>query len=219
MNIDLKEMFNEKNQDLFLNKLTIDLDNNTDTFKLTTKNIIKIELAKLLSSLRRIYSKYSIDIDEEKLKEVLSGNKNVLLTDINLLIDKKCEENKKYIKNTDKKDSCNNKYIKTYHRHINDTEKDFEDGLNLIIRESAEIGVYKKLVSIRSCVNEEMHQDILKTINVDFASNLISRIKEESIHRNRTLKNISEETYRWYSNLNKTSSKINNCEKKKVLKS
>lgn len=218
MNIDLKEMFSEKNQDLFLNKLTIDLDNNTDTFKLTSKNIIKIELAKLLSSLRRIYNKYSVSIDEEKLKEILSSNKNILLTDINILIDKKCAQNKEYIKKTNKKDNCNNKYIKAYHKHINNVEQEFEDNLNLTIRESAEISIYKKIISIRSCINEEMHQDILKTIDVDFASNLLARITEESIHRNRTLKNISEETYRWYSNLNKTSSKMDNNSKKKILK-
>ena len=53
MNTDLKEMFNEKNQSLFLNKLIMDLENNTDTFKLATKNIVKIEIAKLLSSLRK----------------------------------------------------------------------------------------------------------------------------------------------------------------------
>ena len=54
MNTDLKEMFNEKNQSLFLNKLIMDLDNNTDTFKLVSKNIIKIEVAKLFSSLKRV---------------------------------------------------------------------------------------------------------------------------------------------------------------------
>lgn len=219
MNIDLKEMFNEKNQDLFLNKLIIDLENNTDTFKLTSKNIIKIELAKLLSSLRRIYGKYSVDVNEEKIKEILSINKNIILTDTNLLIDRKCEQNKEYIKNTTKKDSCNNKYIKSYHKHINKVERDFEDSLNITIRESAEMGIYKKIINIRSCISEEMHQEIIKTINVDFASNLISRITEESVHRNRTLKNISEETYRWYSNLNKTSSKIETSPKKKILKS
>lgn len=218
MNIDLKEMFNEKNQDLFLNKLIIDLDNNIDTFKLSSKNIIKIELAKLLSSLRRIYNKYSVSVDEEKLKEILSSNKNELLTDTNLLIDKKCEQNKEYIKNTEKNDNCNNKYIKDYHKHINNVEKEFEDNLNLHIRELAEIGIYKKLINIRSCINEDMQQDILKIVNKDFVSNLISRITAESIHRNRTLKNISEETYQWYSNLNKTSSKIESNSKKKTLK-
>ena len=218
MNIDLKEMFSEKNQDLFLNKLIIDLDNNTDTFKLTSKNIIKIELAKLLSSLRRIYNKYLVNIDEEKLKEVLSNNKNTMLIEINLLIDKKCEQNKQYIKDTEKKDNCNNKYIKSYHKHINDVEKEFEDNLNLVVRETAETGIYQKIINIRSCANEEMHQEVLKTINTDFASNLISRISQESIHRNRTLKNMSEETYSWYSNLNKSSLKIKSSEKTKILK-
>lgn len=218
MSIDLKEMFNEKNQDLFLKKMIMDLENNTDTFKLSSKNIIKIEIAKLLSSLRRVYFKYSLEINEEHLKELLSDSKNKLLTDINLLVDKKFDNNKEYIKNIDRSETINIKYIKSYHKHINDTEEDFEDNVKIAICEISEIGLYKKLTKLQPCVNEEMHQDILKIINMDFSNTLISRIIDESIHRNRTLKNISEETYSWYSNLNKTSAKIEQSSKKKMLK-
>lgn len=218
MNMDLKEMFNEKNQDIFLKKMIIDLDNNIDTFKLSSKNIVKIEIAKLLSSLRRMYFKYSIQIDDLKMKDLLSKSKNELLTKINLLIDKKSTQSKEYIENKNKNDAINNKYIKAYHKHINCVEKKFEDNINVEVRQIAEIELIKSLVKIQPCLNEEMHQELLKIVNVEFSRTVIGRIIDESIHRNRTLKNISEETYEWYSNLNKTSLKIESSSKKKMLK-
>lgn len=218
MSIDLKEIFNEKNQDLFFNKLIMDIENNIDTFKLSTKNIVKIEIAKLLSLLRRLYYKYSISIDEDSLKEILGKSKNIILKDVNELIDKKCERNQEFIKNTDRNQPSNIKYIKSYHKHINDVEKSFEEDLKFSIRKTSGEEILSKIVALKPCINEEMHQEIQKIIDVDFPSILISRITDESIHRNRTLKNISEETYRWYSNLNKMSSKIESSSNKKKLK-
>jgi len=217
MSIDLKEMFNEKNQDLFLKKLIMDIENNTHTFKLSSKNIVKIEFAKLLSSIRRIYYKYSVTIDEEKIKAILTDGKNILIDDISLLIDKKGDNNKDFVKDANKGQTTNVKYMKSYHKHINDVETEFEDNIKLSVCEVSEISIYKELIKLQPCVNDEMHSDVLRIINLEFSNNLISRIIEESIHRNRTLKNISDETYNWYSNLNKTTSKVEQTTKKKTL--
>lgn len=218
MNTDLKEMFIEKNQSLFLNKLIMDLENNIDTFKLATKNIVKIEIAKLFSSLRKLYDKYSMDISEEKIKEVLSNSKNSLLTDINLIIDNKSESNKNYIDQKEDDLTINNKYVKAYHKHIDEVQEQFESNLKLSICENSEIGLYTSLIRIYPCVNEEMQQEMLKKINLEFCLVLINRITEESNHRNRTLKNMSDETYKSYLNLNKNSSKIEKNSKVKVIK-
>lgn len=218
MNKDLKEMFNERNQNLFFNKLIMDLENNTDTFKLSTKNIVKIEIAKFFSSLRKIYDKYSIQIEEETIKEILSASKKSLLSDINLLIDEKCDKNKNYINNVDKAGVINKKYIKDFHNRIDENEQEFEESLHLSVCEEAEIGMYSSLIKLYPCVNEEMHQEILYKINLDFSPNLINRVTSESRHRNMTLKNISEETYKSYLNLNKNSSKIEVNSKVKVIK-
>ena len=196
----------------------MDLENNIDTFKLSTKNIVKIEIAKLFSSLRKIYNNYSFQIDEERLKELLSNTKNSLLTDINILIDKKKESNKEYVENRNKEESINNKYIKSYHKHIDEVENEFEGSLKLVVCEETEIGLYTSLINLYSCVSEEMQQEILKKINLDFSSSIINRITDESIHRNMTLKNMSSETYKSYLNLNKNSSKLEKNSKVKVIK-
>lgn len=218
MNTDLKEMFNEKNQSLFFNKLIMDIDNNADTFKLATKNVIKIEIAKLLSTLRKMYADYSVTIEEEKIKQVLSKCKNTLLEDVNILIDRKSDDNKEYINNTSKNDTINSKYIKGYCKHIDSVESSFEDTLKLAVIESSDGYLYTELVRLYPCISEAMQQDLLAKINVNFSNNLIKRITDESIHRNKTLKNISDETYKNYLNLSKNSSNIEKNAKVKVIK-
>lgn len=217
MDTDLKELFNEKNQSLFFNKLLMDVDNNTDTFKFATKNIIIIEFAKLLSSLRKLYNKYTVEINEDKVKEILSSSKKTILTDVNILIDKKNQQTKQYIEESDGS-SINGKYVKNYCKHVDALEEDFEKTLKLAVLELSEVYLYTKLTNLYPCVNEEMQHELLLKTNVDFSNILISRIIAESIHRNMTLKNISEETYKNYLNLNRNSAKIDKNSKVKIIK-
>lgn len=204
VDIDINEMFSEKHQKMFFDKLRLDLDNNTDTFKLATKNIIKIEMAKLLSSLKKIYDKYSLDIDDELIKQILNDSKNSMLESTMIVIDEKRDKNKNYVSNQENQSSNTKKFLKEYSKQIDDNELPFEENLNLAIKEETEVSLYNKLMNAYSCVNEEMHQDILTTININFSQTLLNRISGESMHRNQTLKNMAEETYKKYLDLDKS---------------
>ena len=204
VDIDINEMFSEKHQKMFFDKLRLDLDNNTDTFKLATKNIIKIEMAKLLSSLKKIYDKYSLDIDDELIKQILNDSKNSMLESTMIVIDEKRDKNKNYVSNQENQSSNTKKFLKEYSKQIDDNELPFEENLNLAIKEETEVSLYNKLMNAYSCVNEEMHQDILTTININFSQTLFNRISGESMHRNQTLKNMAEETYKKYLDLDKS---------------
>lgn len=217
IDMNINELFSEKNQELFFNKLIMDLDNNMDTFKLVTKNIVMIEVAKLLSSLKKIYIKYSIDIDDSQLKKLLGNTKNELLETATIVIEDKYLMNKKYIEEN-QKSSVTKSYLKNYQDHIDNSEKSFEDSLNLGIKEVTEINFYNSLVSIYPCSNEEMQFDLLDAVNIQFTNNLINRISEESKHRNRTLKNISDETYTKYLEIRKKSNNIPKQSKVKIKK-
>ena len=46
--ININELFSEKNQSIFLNKLLLDLENNTDTLSRSTKNIVLMEIIMIL---------------------------------------------------------------------------------------------------------------------------------------------------------------------------
>jgi len=213
IDIDINDMFSEKNKDLFLNKLILDLGNNTETFKLATKHIVMIEVAKLLSSLKRIYDKYSISYVENDIKGLLSETKTTLLEDVNVLIDEKNSNNASYV-DSNRSKQVNKKYLKDYHRHIDESDSTFQDGLKLAVSEASEISLYNSLIGLYPCSNEEMQQDILQIVNVDFSNTIIARVSAESKLRSRTLKNISEEDYQKYlefsknSDITKTVSKV-----------
>lgn len=204
VDIDINEIFSEKHQKMFFDKLRLDLDNNTDTFKLATKNIIKIEIAKLLSSLKRVYDKHSVDIDDEIIKQILNDSKNSMLENTMIVIDEKHDKNKEYINTKESQYNITKKFLKEYHKQIDDNETPFEETLNLSIKEEAEVLLYNKLINAYSCVNEEMQHDILTIININFSQTLFNRISGESVHRNQTLKNIAEETYKKYIDLDKS---------------
>jgi len=69
-----------------------------------------------------------------------------------------------------------------------------------------------------SCENEEMQQDILRTVNVDFSHSISTRIIKESQHRSMTLKNISGETFEKYLELSKNSTQPKKQAKLKIKK-
>lgn len=210
MSIDknINEMFSEKNQAIFLNKLLLDLDNNVDTFKLATKHIIMIEIAKLLSSLKKTYSKYSVTIDENNIKDLLSKTKKNLIDEINIVIDEKVNANSDYIEEN-RNGKINKGYLSGYHKQIDESEQKFIGALNLTVKEVSEVRLYNSLVTLYPCVNEEMQHEMLYSINIDFTNSLISRISNESKHRNMTLKNISDESYQKYLEISKNT-ELNN---------
>lgn len=217
IDMNINEMFSERNQELFFNKLIMDLENNMDTFNLATKNIITIEIAKLLSSLKRIYDKYSIDIDDTEIKELLSKTRTSLLESVGIAVSDKYCTNSKYVENSQGR-PINKSYLKDYHSHIDESERNFEDTLSLAVKEETEVNLYENLVALYPSKNEEMHFDVLTTINGDFTGNLLNRIQGESKHRNMTLKNMSEETYHKYLELHKKSSGSQESVKKKIKK-
>lgn len=204
IDMNINEMFSEKNQTIFFNKLIMDLDNNSDIFKLAAKNKVILELATLLSSLKRVYDKYLVQYDENKLKELLSKTKTSLLEDINVIIDDKTATNSNFI-NSNRNMKINKAYLKEYHKQIDDGETSFEESIKLSIHEHTEINLYDTLIKLYPCRNEEMQQDIINVINNDCCSKLVSKIVSEGKHRSMTLKNMSEETYQKYLELNKNS--------------
>ena len=215
IDMDINELFSEKNQQIFLNKLLLDLGNNTESFKITTKHIVMVEIAKLLSSLKRVYDKYSIEYDEKAIKKVLSETKSNLLEDINVLIEEKKEINSSFVDNSQQK-KINKTYLKDYHKNIDESESSFEGSVKLSVQEHTEIYLYNKLINLYPCCNEEMQQDIMQIINVECCHTIISRVIDEGRHRSMTLKNMSGETYEKYLELSKCSSQSPKPQKVKI---
>lgn len=216
IDIDINELFNEKNQTIFLETLKTTLINNSETFKLSSKHIVMMETAKLLSSLKKIYEKHKISIDDVAVRRLLIHSKNGLIEGVNILIDDRTAKNQRYLDNSQTRKK-NKTFLRDYHKEIDHNTESFNDALTLIVNENAEIGLYKSLVSLYQCTSEEMQQDLLKVINVDFSRTIISRIAEQNKYRGMTLKNMSTESLEKYLEISrKTTSLTSPATKVKV---
>jgi len=217
MNIDvnINEMFNEKNQAIFLKTLKTELINNCETFKLSSKHAVMMEIAKLLSSLKRIYDKYGMNFDEIAIKKILTDSKNGLIESVNILIDDRTTKNAAYLDDGQNKKKTK-AFLKDYHKEIDSNEDSFNDSLTLVVNENAEIGLYKALVSLYQCTSDEMQQDLLKVINVDFSRTIISRISEQNKYRSMTLKNMSSEAFDKYLEISRRTTSLTSPSKVKI---
>lgn len=215
IDVDINEMFNEKNQTIFLKTLKTELINNCETFKLSSKHAVMMEIAKLLSSLKRIYVKYEITFDEASIKQILTNSKKELIEGVNILIDDRTSKNQSYIEDGQNK-KMTKAFLKDYHKEIDSNEEAFNDSLTLVVNENAEVGLYKALVSLYQCTSDEMQQDLLKVINIDFSRTIISRIIEQNKYRSLTLKNMSSEAFDKYLEISKKTTSLTSQSKVKV---
>ncbi len=207
MNLDINDMFTEQNRKIFINKLGLDLVNNSSAFSLSTANIVKIEIAKLFSFIKRTYSKYEVKADMDIIKKILSETKDSILGDLETLICDRQEKNNNYLTESETS-AINKKYINNYHKAIDENEEDFENGVKLSVSENSNVRLYNQLINAYPCKNEKMQNEIFQQINVDFSNNIIRRIIDEGKHRSGTLKNMSLETYAYYKDLNSNTNTV-----------
>jgi len=217
IDIDINGIFNEKNQSIFLETLKTELINNGATFKLSSKHIIMMETAKLLSALKKIYEKYQISIDEVECRRILIHSKNCLIEGVNILIDDRTSRNQEYLDDNQQKKK-NKTFLKDYHKEIDHNAEVFNESLTLVVNENAEIGLYKALASLYQCSSEEMQQDLLKAINVDFSRTIISRIAEQNKYRSMTLQNLSTESFNKYQEISKRTTSLTSQSSKVKVK-
>lgn len=81
MNETLDKLFFEKNKEILKNKLILDINNNTDSLKLTLSNVIMLEMNKLYKNLIKLFEENNISYSEEELKKIIE-NEKVKLNDI-----------------------------------------------------------------------------------------------------------------------------------------
>lgn len=78
MNETLDKLFYEKNKEILKNKLILDINNNTDSLKLTLSNVIVLEMNKLYKNLIKLFEENGIKYSKEELKNLIESEKNKL---------------------------------------------------------------------------------------------------------------------------------------------
>lgn len=78
MNETLDKLFYEKNKEILKNKLILDINNNTDSLRLTISNVIMLEMNKLYKHLVKLFEENKIKYSDEKLRKLIEDEKTKL---------------------------------------------------------------------------------------------------------------------------------------------
>lgn len=211
MDIDISSMFKDKNKEIFKNSLTLEMERNLETLKNTTDNCVALEINKLFLFFKKYFQEIDVTYKKEELLGLLYREKK----EINDIVNSKIENKKNRIKENflekeEAEDVLSDKFLDDYYTEL---RKETE-----IINEEIELELKKEICTIFSqniikkykLDSVEQAERINSRINVLFCNNVISRVKEQTIFRDESLRNMSVESFNKYLNLNKSTIDLEN---------
>jgi len=207
MDKDITDMFHEKNKDIFKNSLLLEMERNIDTLKHATNNAVILEMNKINKFLKEYLEEIGITYSEKKLKNKIDKEKETIKN----LIDKEIENKKKQLeayfnKKLEKEVLIDANYIDKYHKHIDGvTAKTIED-LEISIRKEINTIFTPGLLKNYAFKKEEQTDRIIRRINNIMVETTIKRIVNELKFRDDSLKNMCNESFNKYLNLNEMTS-------------
>ena len=196
------EMFKEKNDQILVEKLLIDVDNNDDSLKLTIKNKIELVVSgKFLKKLNTILKNSGIDYDVKTLDETVKNLKKSIKQKIDELLDNRknniCAEIRK-----DSRESDN------LFRTIDEQTEVLKSELEILINQLIYSELQNEIFSLYTFKSEEQKEKISEALE-KFDSVLTLNVLESLSHRNGSLKNMMRETYAKVTELNEKTIEIN----------
>lgn len=204
MNTDINKMFQEKNKEILKNSLVLEMERNLEALKTTTDNCVALEINKLIIFLESYFKENSIKYKKEELIGFLFREKTLL----NNIINSKIEDKKQNLKNNflSKQiddDILRELYIKDYYEFLLQETKKMNEELELLLKTEICTKFSTELLKKYKMSNIDQKERINSRINVLFKDRIISRIKEEISFRDESLKNMCQESYNRYLELNK----------------
>ena len=184
MNEDLKKFFNERNKEILNNKIKLDIDNNTDSLKLTINNVISLEMNKLHKSIINFCEECNILYNIQEINETIEEEKK----NLEEMTASKLQERKE---NIEKGIFGNNK----------DLDKDDLKGYTDIMLDDIKVNISKEnainfLPNITNKLNLKNEEDLIRLnslVRLEF--NIISnRIENNTRTRFINLCNMIEES-------------------------
>ena len=203
MDIDYNKMFKEKNKEIFKNSLTLEMERNLDALKNTTDNCVSLEINKLFLFFKNFFQENDIDYKKEELLGILYKEKMI----INDLVNNEIEEKKKRLKeeflesNFDQ-DIITEEVIDNYYKKLKEESLTISDKIELLISEEVCTNFTLNLIKKYKLEDESQLERINSRVSVLFKNNITSRIKEQIVFRDDSLKNMAKESFNKYLNLN-----------------
>ena len=202
MDIDISKMFKEKNKEIFKENLTLEMERNLDTLKNTTDNCVSLEINKLFLFFKSFFEENKIDYKKEELLGFLYKEK----VTINDIVNTKIEEKKNNIKNNflnnnHEEEVLSEEFLKKYFDELKKETERINDCIELQLKEEICTNFSCEVVKKYKLDNNDQLERINSRINILFKDNIISRIKDQIIFRDDSLKNMANESYDKYLDL------------------
>lgn len=204
MEIDINKMFKEKNKEIFKNSLTLEMERNLETLKNTTDNCVSLEINKLFLFLKSFFQENNIDYQKEELLGFLYRERK----ELNDIVNNKIEEKKNNIKNNflnnnHDEEILSEDFLNKYYEELRKETDRINNDIEVQLKEEICTVFVSELIKKYKLENNEQLERINSRINILFKENVISRIKEQILFRDDSLKNMTKESYKKYLDLNK----------------
>lgn len=202
MNLDINKMFLEKNKEIFLNSLILEMERNLDTLKSTTDNTVALEINKLYL----FFKSYFKEIDRKYKKEELLGVLYYERKKYNDIVNSNIEEKKNNVKESVKKineEIIVDDFVNTYYEKLREESNIINEKIELELTKEITLNFIPKVISKFSLNSSYQRERVTRRINGLFKTTLINRLQEEIDFRDESLRNMSIESYKKYLELNK----------------
>ena len=190
----IKSMFEEKNMKILINKLILDIDNNSNSLELTIKLKIPHLKYKLIKKLSKLYNEEGVDYTVSELTELLDEREAYIKDAIFPLLDERRDSLSSGVKSTVVDHSVVSGLI-------NEASASFKEKFNVSMNKEIYIELYKVLSEKYQLKNEdskEKFDSILSAYDSDVENIIIGEVTE----RDKTLLNQTEDTFSQYHKLN-----------------
>ena len=203
MEEDLGKMFREKNKEIFINSLTLEIDRNLDALKSTTDNCVALEINKLAIFFKSFFKENDISYKKEELLGLLFREK----TEINKIVNNRIEEKKVSIKENflegfHNEDALLSNFIDLYTDELKEETTKMNNDLDIALKTRICLEFSEYVIKKFKLTNEEQQERINSRINILFKDTVLRRIKEETEFRDESLRNQTIESFKKYRNLN-----------------
>lgn len=199
---DINKMFQKKNFEILKNKLNLDINNNADSLNHTMSNFIDLKeiglqkcILEIYQDLKIIYDKKivtnKITAESEKLKQII----------LNLILFRK-EKISSFLDMDIDVSLIDDTYLENYHSHIDNLTIEFNNNIELKVREEICTNFSNEIIKIYNMPDEHTKDKLVEYINKSYSSTIIDKIESEALLRNTTLKNLSNEAFERFKSMN-----------------
>lgn len=204
MNMDINKMFQEKNKEIFKNTLILEMERNLESLKNTTDNCVALEINKLMIFLKEYFFENNIKYKKEELMGLMFREKIKLNNIVNSKIEEKKQRLKEdFLAKEISDDVLKEEYLQEYYELLSKETKQINEEIDIQLKTEICTNFSTEILKKYKLSSKEQKERINSRINILFKERIISRIKEETMFRDESLKNMCKESYNKYLELNK----------------